>query len=164
MKKTLKAFWSKYRELIIYILVGGGTTAVAWGCKYLWNLFFYDGTSFPTVFQNSVLSVVENVSAIAYAYPANRRWVFRSTDPNISAELARFTGSRLAAWILGWLLNMLQVNVLHINVFLSTVVTGIVCVFVNYFISKLLVFHKKKREQRRAAASAAVSDAQKERH
>ena len=153
MKETLKAFWSEYRELIIYILVGGGTTVVAWGCKYLWNLLFYAGTAFPTVLQNSVLSIVENVSAIAYAYPANRKWVFHSTDPNIPAELARFTGSRMAAWILGWLLNMLQVNVLHVNVFLSTVVTGCVCVLVNYFISKLLVFRRKRRE-RRAAASA----------
>ena len=139
----MKTLWVKYRELIIYILVGGGTTAVAWGCKYLCNLFFFGGTAYPTVLQNSVLSIVENLSAIAYAYPANRKWVFHSKDPNIPAELIKYSGSRMAGWILGWLLNMLLVNVLGVNVFLSTVLVGIVCVNVSYFFSKLLVFRNK---------------------
>ena len=145
---ALKKLWAKYGELIIYILVGGGTTLVAWGCKYLWNLVFFDGTSYPTMLQNSVLSTVENLSAITYAYPANRKWVFRSNDPNIPAELMKFTGSRMVGWILGWLLNMLLVNVLNVNVFLSTLLVGMICVNVSYFVSKRLVFQKKSGKTR----------------
>ena len=136
----MKTLWKKYREAIIYILVGGGTTLVAWGCKYLCNLLFFGGTSYPTLMQNTILSAVENLSAIIYAYPANRKWVFRSKDPHIPAELLKFTGSRIVGWILGWLLNMLLVNVLNVNVFLSTLLVGVVCVNVSYSFSKLLVF------------------------
>ena len=90
MFRKNKTLCTKHRELFIYILVGGGTTAAAWGCKYLCNLFFFAGTAFPNAGQNSVLSIVENAAAIAYAYPANRKWVFRSTEPQILPELAKF--------------------------------------------------------------------------
>ena len=113
-------------------------------CKFLWNFIFYAGTKFPTVAQNSVLSVVENVSGIAFAYPTNRRWVFQSKNPNILAEFVSFVGSRAATWILGWLMNMLLVNVLGVSVFISTVVVGVLVVIGNYVFSKLLVFRKKK--------------------
>ena len=139
--EMLKTLWEKYREVIIYILVGGGTTLVAWGCKYLCNLLFFDGTYYPTLMQNTILSVVENTTAIAYAYPANRKWVFHSKDPHITSELFKFTGSRMFGWIVGWLLSMLLVNVLNINVFLSTLLVGIICVNVSYFFSKRIVFH-----------------------
>ena len=144
MMGKIKELCIKYREIIVYLIVGVLTTLVAWGCKFLWNFIFYAGTKFPTVAQNSVLSVVENVSGIAFAYPTNRRWVFQSKNPNILAEFVSFVGSRAATWILGWLLNMLLVNVLGVSVFISTVVVGVLVVIGNYVFSKLLVFRKKK--------------------
>ena len=144
--EKIKELCVKHREILVYIIVGGLTTVVAWGCKFLWNAVFYAGTALPTVTQNTVLSVVENVSGIAFAYPTNRKWVFQSKNPNILSELISFVGSRAATWILGWLLNMLLVNVLHVSVFVSTVVVGIVVIIGNYVFSKLLVFRKKNVE------------------
>ncbi len=141
--EKIKELCIKHREILVYIIVGGLTTVVAWGCKFLWNAVFYAGTALPTVTQNTVLSVVENVSGIAFAYPTNRKWVFQSKNPNILSELISFIGSRAATWILGWLLNMLLVNVLNVSVFISTVVVGIVVIIGNYVFSKLLVFRKK---------------------
>ena len=146
MTEKIKALCIKYRELIVYFIVGVLTTVVAWGCKFLFNWIFFGGTKLPTVAQNSVLSVVENVSGIAFAYPTNRKWVFQSKNPNILAELVSFIGSRAATWIMGWLLNMLMVNVLGISVFVSTVVVGVLVVIGNYVFAKLLVFRKKKPE------------------
>ena len=120
MIDKIKALCIKYREVIVYLIVGVLTTLVAWGCKFLWNYIFYAGTKLPTVAQNSVLSVVDNVSGIAFAYPTNR------------------------SWIMGWLLNMLLVNVLSVSVFISTVVVGVLVVIGNYVFSKLLVFRNKK--------------------
>ena len=141
--EKIKELCIKHREILVYIIVGGLTTVVAWGCKFLWNAVFYAGTALPTVTQNTVLSVVENVSGIAFAYPTNRKWVFQSKNPSILSELISFIGSRAATWILGWLLNMLLVNVLNVSVFISTVVVGIVVIIGNYVFSKLLVFRKK---------------------
>ena len=142
----IKELCVKHREILVYIIVGGLTPVVAWGCKFLWNAVFYAGTALPTVTQNTVLSVVENVSGIAFAYPTNRKWVFQSKNPNILSELLSFVGSRAATWILGWLLNMLLVNVLNVSVFVSTVVVGILVIIGNYVFSKLLVFRKKSAE------------------
>ena len=139
----IKEFCIKHREILVYLIVGALTTVVAWGCKFLWNFLFYAGTKLPTVGQNTVLSVVENVSGIAFAYPTNRKWVFQSKNPNILSELVGFVGSRLATWIMGWLLNMLMVNVLGISVFISTIVVGVLVVIGNYVFSKLFVFRKK---------------------
>ena len=147
MIEKIRALCIKYREIIVYLIVGVLTTIVAWGCKFLFNWIFYGGTALPTVAQNTVLSIVENVSGIAFAYPTNRRWVFQSKNPNILSELLSFIGSRAATWILGWLLNMLMVNVLGISVFVSTVVVGILVVIGNDVFSKLLVFRSKKSEE-----------------
>ena len=147
MIEKIRALCIKYREIIVYLIVGVLTTIVAWGFKLLFNWIFYGGTALPTVAQNTVLSIVENVSGIAFAYPTNRRWVFQSKNPNILSELLSFIGSRAATWILGWLLNMLMVNVLGISVFVSTVVVGILVVIGNYVFSKLLVFRSKKPEE-----------------
>lgn len=143
MIEKIKALCVKYRELIVYLIVGVLTTVVAWGCKFLWNAIFYGGTAYPTVAQNTMLSVVENVSGIAFAYPTNRRWVFQSKNPNILGEMGSFVGSRLATMLMGYLLNLLLVNALGVSVFISTIVVGVAVVVGNYVLSKLFVFRKK---------------------
>ena len=155
MIERIRAFCEKKRELIIFYLIGGGTTAAAWGCKYLCNLLLFGGTAFPTAAQNTVLSMVENVAAIAYAYPTNRRWVFRSRDPHILKEFGLFTLSRLAAWSMGWILNMLLVGVLKVSIYVSTVIVGVVGVNINYTFSRLFVFRKEDG----ASANAEEPDA-----
>lgn len=144
MIEKIKALCVKYRELIVYILVGGMTTVVSWGCKFLWGAVFYPGVTLPTVGQNTVLSIVENVSGILFAYYPNRRWVFQSRDPKILSEFAGFVGSRLGTWGLSYLLNLLFVNVLHIDYRVTTIIVAVFVVISNYIISKFLVFKKKK--------------------
>lgn len=144
MIEKIKALLVKYREIIVYIIVGGITTVISWGCKFLFNYLVFGAPALPTVAQNSALSTVENVSGILAAYPLNRRWVFRSNTPRILSEFVSFAGSRLATWGLSWLLNLLLVNVLHISLYISTIVVAVVVVVSNYVISKLFVFKKKQ--------------------
>ena len=143
MIDKIKALCVKHREILVYLIVGGLTTLVSWGCKFLWNLAFYGGTPDPTALQNTILSVVENAAGIAFAYPTNRRWVFQSKNPNILAEAGSFVGSRLLTMLLGWLLNLLFTNVLGVPMMVSTVIASVFVVVGNYVISKLLVFRKK---------------------
>ena len=146
MIEKLRDFCKKHREILVYLIVGGLTTLVSWAAKFLWNFAFYGGTAAPTVAQNTILSVVENAAGIAFAYPTNRKWVFQSKNPNILAEAGSFVGSRLLTMLLGWLLNLLLVNVLGISTYIATVVSAVFVVVGNYIISKLLVFRKKKQE------------------
>ena len=146
MIEKIKALLVKYREIIVYVIVGGMTTVVSWGCKFLFGAIFYPGVTVPTVAQNTVLSVVENVSGILFAYYPNRRWVFQSKDPDILKEFSGFVGSRLGTWGLSYVLNLLLVNVLHLDYRIATVIVGVAVVIGNYVISKFLVFRKKKDE------------------
>ena len=142
--KPLWPFWEKHREVLVYLFIGGMTTLVSWAAKFLWNFAFYAGTASPTAVQNTILSVVENAAGIAFAYPTNRIWVFRSKNPHILSEAASFVGSRLVTMLLGWLTNLLLVNVLGVSVYVSTVIAAILVIVGNYIISKLLVFRRKK--------------------
>ena len=58
MKEKIIALFKKYREIIVYVIVGGLTTVVSWVAKFLFNFIFYAGTAFPTPSQNLVLSIV----------------------------------------------------------------------------------------------------------
>lgn len=144
MIEKIKALCIKYREILVYIIVGGMTTVVSWGCKFLWGAIFYPGVTIPTVAQNTVLVIVENVTGILFAYFPNRKWVFQSKDPNILREFTGFVGSRLGTWGLSYVLNLLLTNVLHIDYRITTIVVGVAVVIGNYIISKFLVFRKNK--------------------
>ena len=143
MIEKIKALCIRYRELIVYIIVGGLTTVVGWGTKFLWNILFYGGTAFPTSLQNAILSVVEWVAGVAFAYPTNRKWVFQSKNPDILKEASGFVASRLATLGLNFLAMQLLVNLLHVNFYVSTIIAGILVIIGNYVFSKLFVFKKK---------------------
>ena len=144
MIEKIKALCRKHREILVYLIVGGLTTLVSWAAKFLFNYFVYGGAAHPDGVQNTILSVVENAAGIAFAYPTNRAWVFQSKNPNLLAEAGSFVGSRLVTMLIGWLLNLLMVNVLGVSVFISTIVAGVAVVIGNYILSKLFVFKKKK--------------------
>ena len=146
MTERIKALCIKHREILVYLVVGVMTTIVAWAAKFLWNFIFYAGTAHPNPVQTTILTIVEFVAGVAFAYPTNRKWVFRSTNPNILKEAAGFVASRLATFAIQMLLNLLLINVLNINFYVATVLISVVVVVSNYVFSKLLVFRKKKAE------------------
>ena len=146
MIEKVKALCIKYREIIVYLIVGVLTTIFAWGVKFLWNIVFYAGTAHPLPVQTTILTIVEFVAGVAFAYPTNRKWVFRSTNPNILKEASGFVAARLATLGIQMLLNLLLINVMNVNFYIATILISVVVVVSNYVFSKLLVFRKKKAE------------------
>ena len=144
MIEKIKALCVKHREILVYLIVGGLTTLVSWTAKFLWNFLFYAGTAYPGSAQNFVLSVVDWVAGVAFAYPTNRKWVFRSKNPNILAEASGFVTSRLATLFLDWAVMQLLGNILGINLYVATFISAVLVVIGNYVFSKLFVFKKKK--------------------
>ena len=146
MIDKIKALCVKHREILVYLIVGGLTTLVSWGCKFLWGAVFYPGVTQTTVGQTTVLNVVENLSGILFAYYPNRRWVFQSKNTRILPEFAGFFSSRLGTWGLSYGLNLLLCNVLKMDYRIATVLVSIVVVIGNYVISKFLIFRGKSGE------------------
>lgn len=141
--EKIKSLCVKYREPIVYVIVGGLTTLVSWAVKFAWNFIFYGGTAYPTELQAVILSTVEWVAGVAFAYPTNRRFVFQSKDPEIFKECIKFVLSRVSTYLLSVGLNVL-LTWLGVNVYVTTIVAAVAVVIANYVISKLLVFRKKE--------------------
>ena len=141
--EKIKELCIKHREIIVYLIVGVMTTVFAWAIRFLWNIVFYAGTAHPLPLQTTILTIVEFIAGVSFAYPTNRKWVFRSTNPNILKEAAGFVSARLTTLAIQMLLNLVIINVLHVNFYVATVVIGIIVVILNYVFSKLLVFRKK---------------------
>ena len=142
----IKELCIKHREIIVYLIVGVMTTVFAWAIRFLWNIVFYAGTAHPLPLQTTILTIVEFIAGVSFAYPTNRKWVFRSTNPNILKEAAGFVSARLTTLVIQMLLNLVIINMLHVNFYVATVVIGIIVVILNYVFSKLLVFRKKNAE------------------
>lgn len=138
MTDKIKALLIKYRELIVYVIVGGLTTLVSWLVCFLLKLFM--DTS--VVWQNSVVNVLGWVAGVAFAFPTNRRWVFRKTGSGWGKELAEFVSSRISTLILEVLLMNLLVNLLGVNYWISKLGVAVIVVITNYVLSKFWVFRK----------------------
>ena len=142
MIEKIKELCIKHREIIVYLIVGGITTVISWAAKFIWNFAFYDGTAFPTVTQNFILSMVNWIAGVASAYPMNRRWVFQSKNPNILSEATGFVASRVATLLLD--IVVMQVLVLiGVNVYVATIISAVLVVIGNYVFSKFFVFKNK---------------------
>lgn len=143
MKERIIELLKKYREIIVYLIVGVLTTVVAWAAKFIFNFVFFAGTAHPTAVQNLVLSIVNWVAGVAFAYPTNRRWVFESKSPDILSECFKFVMSRVATLVLDVVMMQL-LALMGLDVYIATLISSVLVVVGNYVFSKLFVFNKKK--------------------
>ena len=143
MVDKIKALLIKYREFIVYFIVGCLTTLVAALARFGFNFLFFGGTAHPSFAQNTVLSIVDWVAGVAFAYPTNRRFVFQSKNPNILAEAGGIVASRLATLGMDWAVTQLLGTVLGVNVYVTWFIKSVLVFVGNYVLSKLFVFKKK---------------------
>lgn len=143
MVDKIKVLLIKYREFIVYFIVGCLTTLVAALARFGFNFLFFGGTAHPSFAQNTVLSIVDWVAGVAFAYPTNRRFVFQSKNPNILAEAGGFVASRLATLGMDWAVTQLLGTVLGVNVYVTWFIKSVLVFVGNYVLSKLFVFKKK---------------------
>ena len=78
----------KYRELIVYLIVGVLTTVVSWGTYGLLK-FVLDVEN--SALQMQVAVILRWVAGVLFAYVTNRKYVFLSKNPKILKEFMAFT-------------------------------------------------------------------------
>lgn len=142
MIEKIKVLCEKYEEIIAYLIVGGLTTLVSWGAKFLANWLLFDNTMYPTAFENAVLSVVNWTAGVIFAYFTNRKFVFKSKDPMLK-EAPKFVLSRVTTLILD-LVVMQVLGAVGVNVYVATIISAVLVIIANYVFSKLFVFQGKK--------------------
>lgn len=134
--------YTKYEEIIVYLIVGVLTTIVSWFCMFFVNIVIFGNPLNPTSAQNLVLSVVNWTAGVAFAYPMNRKFVFKSHDPHILTECSKFVVSRISTLILDIVVRQV-LGLMGVDVYITTVISAVLVIIGNYVFSKLLVFRKK---------------------
>ncbi|MBR4084777.1 MAG: GtrA family protein [Lachnospiraceae bacterium] len=142
MVEKIKELWKKYEEIIVYLIVGGMTTVFSWFWMFFVNIVIFGNPLYPTKTQNLILSVVNWTAGVIFAYPTNRKFVFKSKNPNILQEAGKFVASRVSTLILEIVVRQVF-GWFGINVYVTTIVAAILVIIGNYIFSKLLVFRKK---------------------
>lgn len=142
MLEKIKKLCKKYEEIIVYLIVGVLTTIVAWAAMFLANAILFGNTLYPTPFENAVLSIINWIAGVIFAYFTNRRFVFKSHEPMLQ-EIPRFVLSRVSTLILDVVIRQIF-GALKINIIITTLFSAVLVMIGNYVFSKLFVFKKKK--------------------
>ncbi len=165
----MKKLWEKYRELIVYIIVGFLTTIVAYGVRFavLYPIaavlsldLSANGDYRVTVLRTAAISLGW-VAGVIFAYFTNKKWVFRDTVSGkgaVAKQFGKFVASRLGTffveWGIGVLIPMLLIAcgftpfrfIIDIDADkIATLISIVVVTVLNYILSKLLVFNKQKK-------------------
>ena len=104
--ETIKQLFIKYKEIIMYLIMGGGTTVVNWVAYSLMVMFCHPGNNLTGPLHISastidvfVANVVSWVLAVTFAYITNKLFVFESYSWNpkfVLKELSLFLSAILA--------------------------------------------------------------------
>ncbi|MBQ2801091.1 MAG: GtrA family protein [Lachnospiraceae bacterium] len=144
--KKIQELFVKYKEIIMYLIFGVGTTVVNWG---IYTVIVMLGKEVNLTIAN----IIAWVGAVAFAYITNKLWVFESKSWSLEVvwkELGMFLGARIFSGIfeiglfpvLVWL-GMNQA-IFGVEGMLAKVIISVLVVVLNYIFSKLLVFKKKE--------------------
>ena len=124
-----------------YIIVGGLTTLVSIGLKYLLLFTILDASN-PFELQLSV--ILSWIGAVSFAYISNRVFVFDSKSKKIFAEVLSFFGGRVFTLVMEMIIMWFFVTLLGFDtdmwVLIITILCQILIMILNYFISKFWVF------------------------
>lgn len=141
MVDKIRQLLVKYKEIIVYLIVGVLTTIVSWGACFLVEWLFLD----PDIsWQNDVINTIGWVAGVLFAYPTNRKFVFESRNPHIMREFCGFAASRLSTWMLDVVIMRVAVNVLGLHYWIAKLfISSVLVMIANYVFSKVFVFRKK---------------------
>lgn len=149
--EKIKELCRKYEEIITYLIVGVLNTLVSWGAWFLCAFTILDA---QVVWQNVALTIISWVVGVVFGYVMNRKYVFKSTDPDIMKEFLQFSGGRVSTGILDAVMMILMVNILTINESFSKIFVSVLVMIGNYLISKLFVFKKDTKATEMEAKNA----------
>ncbi|MBQ4151338.1 MAG: GtrA family protein [Clostridia bacterium] len=135
MEKIGELF-NKYRELIVYIFVGGLTTLVNWITYAILTGAFES-------FNKSLANTVAWAVSVVFAFFANKFWVFEhKSEEHILREFMAFLGARVLSGLVEIGGFALLVDVLLFNDWIVKIAIAVFVVIFNYVLSKFLIFKK----------------------
>lgn len=146
MIERIVNLYKKYEEIVNYVVVGGITTVVSIGIKWLLLFTILNPKNADEL---QVAVIISWIGAVLFAYVANRIIVFKSKNTNIINEFVKFIGSRLTTLLLEMFIMWFFITLLGMNtkiwVIIWTLVAQVFIMVFNYILSKLFVFKRKNK-------------------
>lgn len=139
--KKIRELYTKYKEVINYLIFGVLTTVVSLAVYYLSVFTFLNPDN---AIQLQIANILSWIAGVAFAYFTNRRFVFESKEENKLKEAGKFVTARLVTLIMDMVIMYLGVTVLHFNDKIIKLISQVVIIVSNYIFSKLFVFKKKE--------------------
>ena len=149
MSEKLRSLLQKYREQIVYLIFGVGTTIVSW-------VVFEYANRWLGVYLVWLSNLLSFVAAVIFAYITNKIWVFRSRDWSprfLLKEFSAFLVARVASFFIEEAGMILSVQVFRLGAYsllgidgamLCKIALSVIVVILNYFFSKFFVFKKRQ--------------------
>lgn len=137
--KNLLELYKKYEEIVNYLIVGVLTTLFCWAVRLALAYAVFDVSVF---WQNTAVNVIGWVAGVIFAYFTNRRFVFKSREPDMWREFWQFSVGRLGTLVLDVVCMIILVNWLLMDYFISMVMVSVLVMIGNYVLSKFFVFNK----------------------
>lgn len=140
MREKLIKLYKDHEEVANYLVVGVLTTIVSWAAAWVAKLFLDSTVSW----QNAIINFINWAAGVIFGYFANRKYVFKSTNPEMVKEFISFASGRVSTLILDVVIMEVTHNILGLpfwpcKIFISSVLVMIA----NYVLSKVFVFKKK---------------------
>ena len=136
----IKKIYSRYKQAINYVIVGGMTTGVSLGSYYLCVGTFLDSSK---AIELQIANVISWICAVTFAFFTNKTFVFESKNPHIIEEAYKFVGARVTTLLIDMLCMGLLVSAVGVNDKISKILVQIIVFVLNFLLSKFLVFIKK---------------------
>jgi len=125
------------RQFVKFGIVGVVSTVIDWGLFYLLNFTF--GIYYLTA------KVLSFAVAVINSFVWNRRWTFRSQNPNRNQEFVKFLVIALVGLSLNTLIMYLAVSIFHTRKIVGLIfATGIVT-FWNFLANKYWTFQNSQK-------------------
>lgn len=148
----IKQLFIKHKEIIMYLIMGGGTTVVNW-CSYALFVSILPTTN--SDMKVLLSNIISWILAVTFAYITNKIWVFESYSwkPKfIIKELTLFVSTRFLTGLLEIfgvpILIKIGLNqtIFGIEGMISKIFVSILVVILNYIFSKLIIFKKTEEK------------------
>ena len=142
-----KDLFVRYREIIMYLIVGGATTVINWGSYYLFTDFLS--------FELNVANITSWIISVTFAFFTNKLYVFQSKHldmKTMTKEFSAFVGSRIFTGIIAWILFPILLYlgidrfIIETPGMLAKIITSVVEIVLNWVLSKYFVFRKKPEQ------------------
>lgn len=133
--ELIKNLYTKYREIINYLIFGVLTTVV--------NITtFYLLTKMSVEWELS--NMIAWITSVMFAYVTNKLYVFQSKKQRIISEMITFVSFRIVSLGIDMLWMYAFITLWNINELFSKIVVNIIVVIVNYVFSKVFIFKKEE--------------------